>query len=121
VGSLLTISRFPIVATGSTADEPVPAAGTEQHLVPQQLHYGRCARSECARETCPSTTCFFYDRFFLNVIMPLTPTFFENIHGLEEGRRASWTGCSPISERTRIRCWYPATSTCCPTPATGAG
>jgi endonuclease/exonuclease/phosphatase family metal-dependent hydrolase len=30
---------------------------------------------------------FFYDRYFLNV-MPLTPTFFENIHGLEDGRRA---------------------------------
>jgi endonuclease/exonuclease/phosphatase family metal-dependent hydrolase len=29
---------------------------------------------------------FFYDRFFLDAV-PMTPTFFENIRGLDDGRR----------------------------------
>jgi hypothetical protein len=88
VGSLLTISRFPIVAQVPLLTNPSPPPGTGNIWFLATWQYGALRTDLNVRGQILSVyNVFFYDRFFLNV-MPLTPTFFENIHGLEDGRRA---------------------------------
>jgi hypothetical protein len=88
VGSLLTISRFPIVAQIPLETNPTPPPGTGNIAFLSAWHYGALRTDLNMRGQILSVyNVFFYDRFFLHV-MPLTPTFFENIHGLDTGRRA---------------------------------
>jgi hypothetical protein len=86
VGSLLTISRFPVVAQVPLETNPTQPAGTDNITFLNTWKYGALRTDLDVRGQILSVyNVFFYDRFFLHV-MPLTPTFFENIHGLDEGR-----------------------------------
>lgn len=86
-GSLLTISRFPIVAEVPLETNPVPPAGTGNIYFLPDWKYGALRTDLDVRGRILSVyNVFFYDRFFLHA-MPMSPTFFANIHGLDTGRR----------------------------------
>lgn len=86
-GNLLTMSRYPIVAEAPLETNPVPPAGTHNIWFLQNWKYGALRTDLDVRGQVLSVyNVFFYDRFFLNAV-PLTPTFFENIRGLDDGRR----------------------------------
>jgi hypothetical protein len=86
-GSLLTISRFPIEADIPMETNPVQPAGTDNIWFLRDWKYGALRTDLTVRgRTLSVYNVFFYDRFHLHA-MPLTPTFFENIHGLDNGRR----------------------------------
>jgi endonuclease/exonuclease/phosphatase (EEP) superfamily protein YafD len=86
-GNLLTISRFPIVAEVALETNPVQPAGTSNIGFLSDWKYGVLRTDLNVRgRTLSVYNVFFYDRFFLHA-MPMSPTFFENIHGLDDGRR----------------------------------
>lgn len=86
-GSLLTISRFPIEAAVALETNPVQPAGTDNIWFLRGWKYGALRTDLAVRgRTLSVYNVFFYDRFFLHA-MPPSPTFFENIHGLDTGRR----------------------------------
>jgi hypothetical protein len=86
-GKLLTISRFPIVAEFPLETNPVPPAGTGNIYFLPSWKYGALRTDlDVGGRILSVYNVFFYDRFFLHA-MPLTPTFFANIHGLDTGRR----------------------------------
>jgi hypothetical protein len=88
VGTLLTISRFPIVAQVPIETNPTPPPGTANIWYLSAWKYGMLRTDLQVRGRILSVyNVFFYDRFFLHV-MPLTPAFFTNIRGLNEGRDA---------------------------------
>jgi hypothetical protein len=88
VGTLLTISRFPIVAQVPIETNPTPPPGTANIWYLSAWKYGMLRTDLDVRGRILSVyNVFFYDRFFLHV-MPLTPAFFTNIRGLNEGRDA---------------------------------
>lgn len=86
-GKLLTISRFPIVADVPLETNPVQPAGTENIWFLRGWRYGALRTDLDVRgRTLSVYNVFFYDRFFLHAL-PLSPTFFANVHGLDNGRR----------------------------------
>lgn len=87
VGTLLTISRFPVVAQVPLETNPNPPPGTDNITFLRDWKYGALRTDlDVQGQILSVYNVFFYDRFYLHV-MPLTPTFFENIHGLDVGRR----------------------------------
>jgi endonuclease/exonuclease/phosphatase (EEP) superfamily protein YafD len=85
-GSLLTISRFPIVSQVPMETNPVPPPGTDNIWYLSSWKYGVLRTDlDVHGQIFSVYNVFFYDRFFLHV-MPLTPAFFRNIRGLDEGR-----------------------------------
>jgi hypothetical protein len=87
-GSLLTISRFPIVAQIPMETNPIPPPGTDNIWYLSSWKYGILRTDLNVRGRILSVyNVFFYDRFFLHVL-PLTPAFFRNIQGLDAGRTA---------------------------------
>ena len=86
VGTLLTISRFPVVAQVPLETNSTPPPGTDNISFLRDWKYGALRTDLDVRGQLLSVyNVFFYDRFYLHV-MSLTPTFFENIHGLDVGR-----------------------------------
>jgi hypothetical protein len=86
-GTLLTISRFPVVAQVPLETNPTPPPGTGNISFLRDWRYGALRTDLDVRGQVLSVyNVFFYDRFYLHVL-PLTPTFFGNIHGLDTGRR----------------------------------
>lgn len=86
-GDLITISRYPIVAEKPMRTNPTPPEGTENISFVQDWEYGALRTDlDVDDRTLSVYNVHFYDRFSLNVF-PLTPTFFGNIEGLDEGRQ----------------------------------
>lgn len=86
-GDLLTISRYPIVARKPMRTNPTPPEGTENIEFVRHWEYGALRTDlNVGNHTLSVYNVHFYDRFSLNVL-PLTPEFFGNVHGLDEGRQ----------------------------------
>jgi hypothetical protein len=91
-GDLLTISRYPIVASAPLLTNPTPPAGTANIDFIQRWRYGALRTDLLVGGRVLSVyNVHFYDRFALNVL-PLTPAFFRNVRGLDEGRRQQFDG-----------------------------
>lgn len=87
-GDLLTISRYPIVARKPMRTNPVPPKGTENIYFIKNWHYGALRTDlDVGGRILSVYNVHFYDRFYLDVL-PLTPEFFGNVKGLDEGRQA---------------------------------
>lgn len=86
-GDLLTISRYPIVAEKPLRTNPNPPAGTENiYFIDNWEHSALRTDLDIGGRLLSVYNVHFYDRFYLNVF-PLTPEFFDNVRGLDEGRR----------------------------------
>ncbi len=89
-GDLLTISRFPIVAATPFETDRTPPPGTANIYFLKGWKYTALRTDlRIGGRICSVYNAHFYDRFYLNVL-PLTPTFFRNVRGLDAARRAQF-------------------------------
>src|SRR6266566_3325236 len=89
-GDLLTISRFPIVAAAPFETNPAPPPGTANIYFLKGWKYTALRTDlQIGGHIFSVYNAHFYDQFYLNVL-PLTPTFFRNVHGLDAARRAQF-------------------------------
>lgn len=89
-GGLLTISRFPIVRRVPMETNVVPPPGTDNMGFLKSWKYGVLRTDlDIDGRVFSAYNVHFYDRYYLDVL-PLTPTFFRNIRGLDLGRRVQF-------------------------------
>ncbi len=90
-GDLLTISRFPVAASAAFETNPAPPAGTANIYFLKGWKYSALRTDlRIGGRIFSVYNVHFFDRFYLNVV-PLTPTFFRNVRGLDVARRAQFT------------------------------
>jgi hypothetical protein len=87
VGDLITVSRFPIVANLPFETNPQPPPGTDDIFFLKGWKWGAMRTDVLVGGRVLSAyNVHFYDQFYLNAF-PLAPAFYDNIRGLDEGRR----------------------------------
>lgn len=85
-GDLLTISRYPILAVEPMLTNPSPPAGTANIYFLSSWKYSALRTDVAVGGRVVSLyNVHLYDRYYLNV-MPLTPAFFRDVRGLDQGR-----------------------------------